>query len=1197
MTPPLDDLSPSERELTLAVRRLRRGWRMRVLTEGVARVAVAALLAVLAGAALAAVFGAGSATVVTMRVLGYLLIAAAAVRYLVLPALRRPTDAKLALYVEEQAPELKQTLLSAVHELGVSPAERPSPGLSARVMEQALAEVRRIEAGPGLERSRLGRAAAMLGGAAAATALLLVIGPPILKDAAKVIFIPWSEAAAAPVFAVSVTPGDAQVPKGGAIELAAALRGFSAEAAELVMKTDTATEWVRVPMLRDSAEARFTSRIFDLTLTTQYYVESDGVRSRAYTLTVVNLPAVDKLSLDLRFPAYTGLPVERIEEGGDVAAVRGTTVTVRAHITMPVRSGTIQLDGKTEVPLKADSAGRMVGSFRVTKNGFYRINLVAEDGTSVPGTLQYVIEALEDHGPTVRIEQPGRDTKVSSLEEVAVAMRASDDYGVQGMELRYSVNGGAEQKVRLTDSAGRAQTEMRAAHTLFLEELGLKPGDLVSYHVVAGDGAGNSSSSDIYFLEVRPFGRDYKQAEQGGGGGGGGESPEGLSARQREVVAGTFNWLRDSAKTAERERRENVTTLAIAQGRIKQDVTTLVRRLVERNVLAADSAFKIIHAALDTAGKEMQAAEEHLGLGRPREALPREQRALQLVQRAEAAYREVQVQMGQQGGGGGGGQQSRAEDLADLFELETDKLQNQYESVQQEQQQSAQQELDETAERLKRLASRQQQENERMQRMADELRNRMGQQNSGGGGGGGQQRQLAREAEEEARRLERLARERNSPELADAARRLQEAADAMKRASGNSPNSAQQGGTALDKLRGATKELENARTAGQGEQVRELSRRAEELGKRQQEISQGVKEMAGTSGADRAERMRRLGERKDGVAQDVERLQADAERVARQTQREQPATAGKVSKAAEAIREDRIRDKVLYSKEVMRSGSPELSDRIEGQISQNLEDVAGQLREAAGALTESADARRERALERARELVRGLESLRERIGDKQGGREPGGREPGSQGAGEQGQQGQGQQGQGQQAQGQQGQGQQGQGQQGQGQGQGGQQGQQGQQNGQGGGRGQQEGQPNAGGPGDLGGSRPLGGGRLGVNDARQFGREFRMRREAAESLRRELSGQNMDVGDLDRAIADLRRLESGRPFGDAKGLEQLQQAVIEGLKSWEFRLWRALAQNGKNTPAMGAPAAAPPEYRALVEEYYRSLARKKTPPN
>jgi hypothetical protein len=992
----------------------------------------------------------------------------------------------------------------------------------------------------------------------------------VLKDAARVLFIPWSEAAAAPVFAVTVSPGDAQVPKGGAVELKAALRGFTALSAELVLKTDTATEWVRMPMLRDSAAAEFTSRLFDLTRNTEYYVEADGIKSRAFHLTVVDLPAVERLSLELRFPSYTGLPPERIEKGGDVAAVRGTTVTVFASITKPVQSGTIRLDEKTTVPLRADSAGRLVGSFRVTRNGFYRVDLVAADGTPVPGTLQYVIEALDDHGPSVRIEQPGRDTKVTSVEEVAVAVRASDDYGVEGLELRYRVNGGAEQRIALTDSVTRRATpEVRAAHTLFLEELGLKPGDLVSYFAAARDGAGNASSSDIYFLEVRPFGRDYKQAEAGGGGAAGGEqSPEGLSARQREIVAGTFNWLRDSARTAERERRENLTTLAISQGRLKTDVTELVRRLVERNVLAADTAFRLIHAALDTAGKEMQAAEERLGLGDPQGSLPREQRALQLVQRAEAAYREVEVQLGQPGGGGGGGgAQQRAEDLADLFDLETDKLQNQYESVQQEQQRTAQQELDETAERLKRLASRQQQENERMQRMADALRDRMGQQ--GGGGGGGQQRQLAKEAEEEARRLERLAREHNSPELAQAARRMQEAADAMRRAAADSPNSPSQGGTALDRLKGASKDLENARTAGQSESVRDLQRRAEELGKRQREVAEGVKELSGASGADRPEKMRRLGERKDGLAEDVERLQADAERLARETRREQPGAAGKIDQAATTIRDTRIHDKVLYSKDVMRSGSPELSERIEGQITGNLDDVAGRLREAAGALTESEEGRRERALEQARELVRGLESLKERIGAKQDRRSgPGGQEGQSQG------------------------------QQGQGQGQG--QGQRGQAQGQGPGQGQQPGQPNAmGGGGANGGSQTPGGTpgntRISGGDARQFSREFRLRREAAESLSRELAGRNLDVADLERAIGDLKRLESGRPFGDPKNLEQLQQDVIEGLKNWEFRLWRVLGQTGADRPAMGAPAAAPPEYRALVEEYYRSLARKKPP--
>ena len=39
-----------------------------------------------------------------------------------------------------------------------------------------------------------------------------------------------------------------------------------------------------------------------------------------------------------------------------------------------------------------------------------------------------------------------------------------------------------------------------------------------------------------------------------------------------------------------------------------------------------------------------------------------------------------------------------------------------------------------------------------------------------------------------------------------------------------------------------------------------------------------------------------------------------------------------------------------------------------------------------------------------------------------------------------------------------------------------------------------------------------------------------------------------------------------------------------------------MGQGAENRPAMGAPAEAPAEYRALVEEYYRSLARKTPAP-
>ena len=113
----------------------------------------------------------------------------------------------------------------------------------------------------------------------------------------------------------------------------------------------------------------------------------------------------------------------------------------------------------------------------------------------------------------------------------------------------------------------------------------------------------------------------------------------------------------------------------------------------------------------------MQVAEGELQDQDADGALPPEQRALQFLQRAEEAYEEVMVSMG--GGGGGGNSQSQAaEDLADLFELELDKLQNQYETMQRGQQRQADNTVDELMERLRELARRQEREAERQRRQA-----------------------------------------------------------------------------------------------------------------------------------------------------------------------------------------------------------------------------------------------------------------------------------------------------------------------------------------------------------------------------------------------------------------------------------------------------------------------------------------------
>ena len=121
----------------------------------------------------------------------------------------------------------------------------------------------------------------------------------------------------------------------------------------------------------------------------------------------------------------------------------------------------------------------------------------------------------------------------------------------------------------------------------------------------------------------------------------------------------------------------------------------------------------------------MTVAEAELAAVSPDGALPAEHRALGFLQRAEEEY-ETQVSTGQQGGGGGGGGSAMSKELAEIFEMDLDKLANQYETADRASQQSGDQELDELLEKLKDLARRQEQEAEQQR-----LRALAGQANSG----------------------------------------------------------------------------------------------------------------------------------------------------------------------------------------------------------------------------------------------------------------------------------------------------------------------------------------------------------------------------------------------------------------------------------------------------------------------------------
>ena len=1209
---------------------VRARWRRKLLVRGLFRVLLGgAVVLIGAGVALEALRFTPSA-ILTFRFATVAVIAALAAWWIGRPLMRRVTDEQVALYLEEHEPSLNSLLLSAMDAERGGSGHSQSPALVAKLVEEAIERCHEIEAGRRIDQPLVRRYSLMAAGAVALALAVFVLGPAYLRHGLTAMFS-WTQSleAAAP-YRIGLTPGSGQVPRGSDQIFTATLSGFTADDAVLLVRKGDATAFERVPMVKGE-NGTFEGMVFDLDARLEFMAEAAGVRSPAFTLDVVDLPYAQRIDLEYRFPAYTGLAPRVVEDAGDIAVLAGTEVLVTITPTMPAPAGQLTLDESTQVPLAVAAEGKLTGRFVADKDGFYRVGLQGPDGTMITASPQYVIDVLTDMAPTVSIAKPGRDTNATPVEEFFVEAKADDDFGVRGLELVYSVNGGPEKTVPLYRGAKRLE-EVTAGHTFYLEELGVQAGDAVAYYARASDndaGGGKQATSDMYFLRVRPFGKDFKAATSqsggGGGGGGGGAEVGALSEQQRQIIAGTFNVLREKKKLTPEKLRESTVVLALSQGRLREQVEGLVSRMNSR-LVAPDPAFKKIADVLPLAATEMKAAEAKLQARAPDGAMPAEQKALQYLQQAEEEY-EMQVQTSRESGGGGGGGQagSIAEDLADLFELEMDKMANQYETASRAESTQAEQKVDALAEKLKELARRQQQELERQRRRAA---------GQSAGSGGDAQRELAEQTEEAARQLEKLSREQNRPDLASAARQMQQAADAMRRAAaGNDPSAAGQAAAASDRLQQVQRQLQGAQTARAERDVQDAVRQAEEIAREHADVATDA-EALGESGADRLQKAQLNSQRRDGLSAKLGQLEQQIDKTANEIAKDERDASRRMQEAAGEIRDDKIKEKLRYSRGLIgRDAQPGAAKDMDAEIGSNLMDLRRKLAEAASALGKGGSASGDKtadAAERARDLVRGVDSLGRRMqeraagdqGQRQAGNEQGqpgqsgqqdqqgqagkpGQQSGQQGQqsqqGQQGQQGQagkpgqqGQQGQGQQ--GQQGQGQAGQaGQQGQGQGQQGQDGQQGQgqqgQQGQGGGQG---GGDNAGGWNDDGGwgnGRP---GNFNADDVRQFRGEARRYAQDLESLRRALRADGVDTRDLDDILKRLKALDDDRVYKDVQELARLQGAVSDGLRRFEFGLRRAAEGDAKDVLLSGSDEV-PAEFKSLVEEYYRSLARPKAP--
>ena len=263
---------------------------------------------------------------------------------------------------------------------------------------------------------------------------------------------------------------------------------------------------------------------------------------------------------------------------------------------------------------------------------------------------------------------------------------ATDDYGIAELKLRYHFGVNESQEVALNSNApplsaieekatddSFVHRVLDGSYTFYIEEFDLEPGDVISYYAHATDnntqtGPGEASS-DIYFIEIRPFNEDFHEGEAEQAQAQAEPNPlSGIIASQKQIIRDT--WKHTNAQSTTREEYQSaVKQTADKQAELKDKTQKFVDELSVAIQTTAQVSPEILMNLEDAIGN-MGEATDHLNAIEPAEAIPPEQNALELLIKVNLEIPKVLMQM-----------RNSNPQLAEDFELEMEELQSELENA------------------------------------------------------------------------------------------------------------------------------------------------------------------------------------------------------------------------------------------------------------------------------------------------------------------------------------------------------------------------------------------------------------------------------------------------------------------------------------------------------------------------------------
>jgi hypothetical protein len=249
------------------------------------------------------------------------------------------------------------------------------------------------------------------------------------------------------------------------------------------------------------------------------------------------------------------LPEKIIKNTRQIGVVEGSEVTLTFTLNKPVTTAKLISKNKASLDLKVDNEqlNTYITSITVNQDQRYELHLTDAQGLKNKVPPRFVIDVHKNLPPELTPLFPNRDVIASPLEELSLEAEVSDDYGVTGYGLSYTLAGIQSKDIILGQSV-KSNESLQIQHLLALEDINTQPDQLLTYFFwaddIGPDGNTRRTSSDIYFAEIRHFDEIFRESQssqqqnnqrQQQGSGQQRQQNEQLAQLQKQIISATWN--------------------------------------------------------------------------------------------------------------------------------------------------------------------------------------------------------------------------------------------------------------------------------------------------------------------------------------------------------------------------------------------------------------------------------------------------------------------------------------------------------------------------------------------------------------------------------------------------------------------------------------------------------------------------------